>query len=110
MKDDCKLALKEDVQMSQVFELVDNFLTSETFLKTSVYENWPQHSQKDQLALSLSTSDQIIELHKDEKSLMTGTLSELVFKACGYIMLHEAYQPKNPVAWIGHEAVVKSLV
>ncbi|MGZ3692076.1 MAG: enoyl ACP reductase FabMG family protein [Pseudobdellovibrio sp.] len=110
MKTDCKIALKDDVQMNQVFEIVDQFLTSPTFLKTSVYENWPQHSQKDQLALSLETSDKIIALHKDEKSLMTGTLSELVFKACGYIMLHEAYQPKNPVAWIGHEAVVKSLI
>ena len=110
MKEECKLALKDDAQMSQVFALVDRFLTSPTFLKTSVYENWPQHSQKDQLAISLETSDSIIALHKDEKSLMTGTLSELVFKACGYIMLHEAFQPKNPVAWIGHEAVVKSLI
>ena len=110
MKESCKLALKEDATMSQVFALVDKFLASETFQKTSVYENWPQHSQKDQLELALSTSDSIIALHKDEKSLMTATLSELIFKACGYIMLHEGVKPQAPVAWIGHDVVVKSLV
>lgn len=110
MKADCKQVLKEEVSVEEIFNLVDQFLTSETFLQTSVYEGWPQHSQKDQLALSLNTSDQIMSLHKDEKILMTATLSELVFKACGYVMLHDGYQPKNSVAWIGHEAVVKSLI
>lgn len=109
IKEDCKAALKEDANMTQVFKLVDDFLSSELFLKTSVYENWPQHSQKDQLEAALNTSDQIIALHKDEKSLMTAALSELVFKGCGYIMLHEAMSPKHPVAWIGHDAIVKSL-
>lgn len=110
MKAECKVALKEDATMAQVFTLVDDFLTSETFQKTSVFEGWPHHSQKDQLGAALNTSDQIIALHKDEKSLMTATLSELVFKGCGYIMLHDAVQPQSAVAWIGHDAVVKSLV
>lgn len=110
MKDECKIALKEDSTMNQVFALVDGFLSSETFQKTSKFEGWPHHSQKDQLEAALHTSDSIIALHKDEKSLMTATLSELVFKGCGYIMLHEAFEPKAPVAWIGHDAVVKSLV
>lgn len=110
IRNECKSALKDGVSIEQVFTLVDDFLSSELFLKTSVYENWPQHSQKDQLESALKTSDAIIELHKDEKSLMTATLSELVFKGCGYVMLHDAYKPKSPVAWIGHEAVTKSLI
>jgi hypothetical protein len=107
---DCKLALKEDSTLAQVFQVVDGFLTSETFLQTSVLEGWPHHSRKNQIETALNTSDAIINLHKDEKSLMTATLSELVFKGCGYIMLHEAVKPKAPVAWIGHDAVVKSLM
>jgi hypothetical protein len=110
LKQDCKVALKEDATIGQVFSLVDNFLTSDLFLKTSVYEGWPHHSQKDQLEAALNTSDQIIALHKDEKSLMTATLSEMVFKGCGYVMLHDGFNPKSPVAWIGHDAVVKSLL
>lgn len=110
MKDECKVALKEEASMDQVFTLVDDFLSSETFQKTSIFEGWPHHSQKDQLESALNTSDQIIALHKDEKSLMTATLSELVFRGCGYIMLHDAVHPKSSVVWIGHDAIVKSLV
>jgi hypothetical protein len=110
IKEDCKAALKVDANMNQVFKLVDDFLSSELFQKTSIYENWPQHSEKNQLEAALNTSDHIIALHKDEKSLMTAALSELVFKGCGYVMLHEAINPQNPVAWIGHDAIVKSLI
>lgn len=105
----CKAALKDDSTIEQVFALVDNFLTSKEFLSTSVYENWPQHSKADTLALSLQTSDAIIALHRDEKSLMTAALSELIFKGCGYIMLHEAYAPQSPVAWIGHDVIARTL-
>lgn len=110
MQAECKTALKENASMAQVFTLVDQFLSSDTFQKTSIFEGWPHHSQKDQLESALHTSDQIIALHKDDKSLMTATLSELVFRGCGYIMLHDAVVPQSPVAWIGHDAIVKSLV
>ncbi len=109
IKDACKVALKEDATMQQVFALVDDFLSSETFQKTSVFTGWPHHSQKDQLAAALDTSGRIMALHKDEKSLMTTTLSELIFKACGAIMLHDGFNPQAAVAWIGHDVVVKSL-
>lgn len=107
---ECKNALKDDADIQQVFTLVDRFLTSPLFLKTSVYEGWPHHSEKDQLAVALETSDQIIALHRDEKSLMTATLSELIFRSCGHIMLHDGKNPATAVAWIGHDAVVKNLV
>lgn len=110
IKNDCRIALQEGSNIDQVFKLVDDFLSSETFQKTSIYEGWPHHSQKDQLETALNTSDQIIALHKDEKSLMTATLSELVFKACGHIMLHDGFKPQAPVGWIGHDVVVKSLI
>lgn len=110
IKNDCNSALKEGASIDQVFALVDSFLSSDVFLKTSVFEGWPHHSHKDQLETALDVSDQIIALHKDEKSLMTATLSELIFKSCGYIMLHDGVKPQSPVAWIGHDAVVKSLI
>jgi hypothetical protein len=110
LRQDCKKALKPDAEITQVFELVDNFLSSDLFLKTSVYEGWPHHSHKDQLESALKTSDRIIALHIDEKSLMTAALSEMVFKGCGYIMLHDGVAPSNSVAWIGHDAVVRSLI
>lgn len=107
IKEDCQKVLKDDVQFSTIYQIVDEFLSSPETQKTSVYKNWPQHSVKEQLALALNTSDKMIALHKDEKHLMTGALSELIFKACGYIMLHDGFKPQSPVSWIGHDAVAK---
>lgn len=109
LRQDCKQVLKDEYSPADVFKIVDDFLTSPVFLKTSVYQNWPQHSYKEQTELGLTTSDQIMALHRDEKALMTAVLSELVFKGCGYIMLHDGFKPAAPVAWIGHDVVVKSL-
>lgn len=110
IKDDCKKALKDDATINQVFEIVDGFLTSDTFQKTSKFDGWPHHSHQDQVEVALKTSDSIIALHKDEKSLMTNTLSEMIFRGCGYVMLHDGYKPQSPVGWIGHDVVVKSLI
>ncbi len=110
MKLECKEVLKDGVTLDSVYELVDQFLNAPETKNMGQMANWPQHSTKEQLAITLQTSDKIIALHKDEKKLMTNTLSELIFRACGYIMLHDGYSPKSPVAWIGHDAVVKTLI
>jgi hypothetical protein len=110
VKEECRQALKDNATIEQVFSIVDQFLTSSDFLRSSVFEGWPHHSHKETLAMSLNTSDQVIALHKDEKSLMTQTLSELIFRGCGHIMLHDGFKPQSPVSWIGHEAVVKNLI
>lgn len=109
IKADCRAVLKDDVSIQQVFSLVDRFLTSPEFLRTSVYEGWPQHSTQAGLEMALSTSDQIMALHRSEKSLMTNTLSELIFKACGYVMLHDGARSSEAVRWIGHDVVVRCL-
>lgn len=108
-KQDCQKVLKDDVSLNDIFKIVDGFLASPETKKTSVYEGWPQHSVKEQLALALETSDKIISLHKDEKVLSSFALSELIFKACGQIMLHDGKNPKWPVAWIGHDVIVECL-
>jgi hypothetical protein len=110
IKTECHEVLKADNSMKDVYKLVDGFLTSPMTKKLGQLEMWPQHSTKEQLAMMLETSDQIIGLHKDEKKLMTGALSELIFRACGYVMLHDGFEPKQPVAWIGHDAVAESLL
>ncbi len=106
---DCERVLKSPEDLERIYDAVDTYFKAPSVQETSVFENWPQHSQKEQLALTLQTSDDVINFHKDEKVLMTGAMSELIFKACGYIMLHDGKIPKQPVAWIGHDAVVANL-
>lgn len=107
---DCESVLHSPKDLHRIYEAVDNYFTSTITTEISEFNGWPKHSTKEQLELTLQTSDDIVKLHKDEKVLMTGTLSELIFKACGYIMLHDGKIAPKPVAWIGHDAVVAALI
>ncbi|WP_409479995.1 enoyl-acyl carrier protein reductase FabMG [Pseudobdellovibrio sp. HCB154] len=109
MEQDCEQVLKEPQMLQQIFSKVDEFMTWSEKHGTSDYATWPQHSTKEQLEKMLNLSDEILSMHKDEKQLMSAVLSEIIFKSCGYIMLHDAYKPKHAVAWIGHDAVSKCL-
>ena len=104
---ECVELLKDPKELETIFKLVDDYMVYAEQTKASDFATWPQHSTKVQLEKLLSTSDQIFALHKSESAFMTATLSEIIFKSCGYLMLHDAYKPKNPVAWIGHDVVCK---
>ncbi len=106
---DCKSVLKSPESLTEIYNRVDNFFKSPMTTMTVNFDEWPQHSSKEQLELALKTSDDIMALHQDEKILMTSTLSELIFRSCGYVMLHDGRDPKHPVAWIGHDAIVACL-
>lgn len=106
---ECKNVLKEPTDLEKIFQMVDEHMIYSEKIGTSIYENWPQHSVQEQLERSLKLSDTIIALHKDEKNMMSGLLSEVIFKSCGYVMLHDGFKPKNAVSWIGHDIVTKCI-
>lgn len=105
----CKELLKDDVTFEQIIKFTDDYLTNNLTLEFTKFEQWPQHSRQDQMEYMLSCSDYLFDLHKDPKNLITAVLSEVVFKSCGYIMLHDSWKPKNPVAWIGHDIVARCM-
>lgn len=106
---DCEQVLKEPQLLQQIFTKVDEFMAYSEKVGTSQYDNWPQHSVKEQLETTLKLSDEILSYHKDEKHLMSAVLSEIIFTSCGYIMLHDGFKPEHPVQWIGHDAVSRCL-
>ncbi len=105
----CKELLKDDVTFEEIIKFTDDYLTSEMTLAFSKYALWPQHSRLDQMEYMLKSSDHLFEMHKDQKNLITAVLSEVVFKSCGYVMLHDSWKPKNPVVWIGHDLVARCM-
>jgi len=105
----CKALLKDDVTFEQIVKFTDDYLTNDLTLEFSKYDQWPQHSRQDQMEYMLKSSDYLFDLHKDQKNLITAVLSEVVFKSCGYVMLHDSWKPKAPVAWIGHDLVARCM-
>ncbi len=107
--EDCQNILKNPDDLNLIFKAIDDYINFSEEVGTSQYKNWPQHSQKDQLAKTLQLSDYVVSLHQNENQLMTAVLSELIFKSCGFIMLHDGFKPKNSVSWIGHDAIVNCM-
>lgn len=106
---DCQNLLKDGVDFAQVQKIIDSFYSDPIVKQHLDFEKWPQHSSALQLQKLIASSDNIIRLHKDEKVLMTAVLSELVFKSCGYVMLHDSWAPPSAAAWIGHDIVARCI-
>ena len=105
---DCEALLKPEHSLDELLALTDSYFRSDTILKRwSNYPAWPQHNGPEQMELMRTTSQKIINMHKDEKNLLTARLSEIVFKACGRAMITEGMSPRQPVWWVGHDLVAK---
>ncbi|RYZ79240.1 MAG: hypothetical protein EOP06_27560 [Proteobacteria bacterium] len=106
---DCKALLKDEVQLQDIMKFTNDYLKLPEIKEHCDFEKWPQHSSKQQLETMLNASEHLISLHKSDKHLITSELSEVVFNSCGYVMLHDSWKPKSPVAWIGHDLVAQCI-
>ncbi len=105
-----KALLKPEHSFEEMMKVTDEVLSSSPVKKQSIYDQWPQHNTREQMEKLIAGSDQLIEMHKDQKQLMTFVLSEEIFRSTGYVMFHESWQPHGPVLWLGHDVLAKALV
>ncbi len=105
---DCEALLKPEHSLQEILDLCNKYFSSDLIKNHwTKYDEWPQHSGPQQMELMQLTSKKIIEMHKDEKQLLTARLSEIVFNACGKAMLSEGFAPRESVWWVGHDLVAK---
>lgn len=102
---ECAELLKPEHSLDELIALTDSYFRSDIIQRWTKFEQWPQHNGPEQMELMHQTSKKIISMHKDDRKLLTAALSEIVFKACGYAMLHEALKPRQSVWWVGHDFV-----
>jgi len=105
--DKCAALLKDDCSLDDILSLTDSYFSSDVIKRWTKFPEWPQHNGPEQMALMRETSTKILDMHKDQKALLTAELSEVVFRACGKAMLAEGAKPRKPVWWIGHDLVAK---
>lgn len=107
---ECAALLTEgEAAFPKLQAMTDAYFANPVIQDRCRFEEWPQHTTQVQLETMLKASDSLIAMHKDEKNLITAVLSEAVFQGCGRLMFHDAWAPKNPFAWIGHEVLVRVL-
>jgi len=99
--------LKPEFKLDDILQFTKSYLTLDIIRAHCVFEKWPQHNEKKQLETMLAASDRLLEMHKDPKQLMTFPLSEVVFEACGKVMIADSPSPEAPVAWINHDVIAK---
>jgi hypothetical protein len=104
---ECLGLLKEGTSLEHIMNITKTFFASEVIREHCQFEKWPQHSSPAQLEKMLATADELVGLHKDPKQLLTFVLSEIVFSACGKVMLADCPMPESPVAWINHDLIAK---
>lgn len=103
----CAQQLNDGVTVDQVLEYSINYFKSDIIRKWTRFDLWPQHNGLEQMNTMREASNHLLSLHKDENSLATVELSEVVFRACGDIMLSHSWSPQGPVWWLGHDVIAK---
>jgi hypothetical protein len=103
----CQAKLKPGVTFEQIQEVTNSYLRNPVVQEHCQFSKWPQHNRADQMELMLTASETLIGLHRDEKDLITSTLSEEVFRTCGEVMFRDAARPQLPVAWLGHDLLAQ---
>lgn len=107
--DQCLKLLKPDVDLRKIMDYTYGYFSSPIIREWSNFGEWPQHNGPEQMALMRAASTDLINMHADQKILMTSFLSEIVFSACGSLMFAASWESKEPVWWLGHDIVAKQV-
>ncbi len=99
--------LKEGYTLQDIEAYVQKYLNADTKDFESEFNKWPTHNQPEQMDRMKRASAELMDMHTDSKNLCTADLSEIVFKACGGLMLDKSYDLGDAVWWIGHDIVSK---
>ena len=105
----CTELLKSEHTITEIIDYTNKYLSSSLISSYCQYDLWPQHNGKEQMEYMLASSGLLVDMHKDTKKLITAVLSEEVFKACGKLMFRESYKIHEPVWWLGHDILAKTM-
>lgn len=106
----CRELLAEGVTLENVLQKIAGFHDSAVMQRFyNGFANWPMPNSPEQSELTINTSDEIVQMHKDRKALITDLLSNLVLEASGALIFKEVSAPTGPVLWLNHDIIAKQL-
>jgi len=105
----CRDLLQEDFSLEGLLQKIEEFNTSEVMTGFRNFAAWPMPNSPQLADLMIGASDDIVQMHKDRKALITDHLSSLVLEATGPLMFHEASSPAGPVLWLNHDIIARQL-
>ncbi len=103
----CQLYLKPSISISDLVALASEYLRNPLIRNHCLFDQWPQHSSREQLEFMLAASDRLYDCVQDLENSLTAELSEAVFSLAGKIMLNDIARPESAVSWINHDILAK---
>ena len=105
----CREILKEGDSLEALLQKIDDYNGTEVMMSFRNFAAWPMDNSSELAELMITTSDEITQMHKDRKLLVTDILSALVLEGTGPLMFGEASNPAGPVLWLNHDIIAKQL-
>lgn len=105
----CRGLLQEGSSLEGLLQTIDNYNATGVMATFRNFAAWPMDNSEELADLMIGTSDEITQMHKDRKALVTDQLSALVLEGTGPLMFHEASAPAAPVLWLNHDIIANQL-
>ncbi|HSF93151.1 MAG TPA: hypothetical protein VLA51_13235 [Paracoccaceae bacterium] len=106
----CQELLQEDVSLEAVLQMTRDYLLDPVMLPYSDFAAWPMPNSAEQVDKTVGTSQDIVQLHKDRKTLVSDVLSYHVVSATGQLIFGASGDPDGPVLWLDHSLVARQLI
>lgn len=106
---DCQNLLVEGATIDDVLQKIADFQASDVMIPFYDFNNWPMPNSQGQSDITIGTSAEIAQMHKDSKALISDYLSVLVVEATGALIFGEVADPSAPVLWLNHDMVARQI-
>jgi len=105
----CRALFQDEQALDNLLKKITDYNASSVMKKFRNFEAWPMDNSAELADLMIGTSEEITQMHKDRKALVTDILSALVLEGTGPLMFHETSNPAGPVLWLNHDIIAKQL-
>jgi hypothetical protein len=102
--------LREGATLEGLLVRAERYLADPVVAAARDLQRWPQHTTPAQLEAMLAAAEECLAMSADPRDSACAPLSRAVVAGLGRIMLAEAWAPRAPVLWVGHDAVARALV
>ena len=105
----CRALFQDEHALDNLLQKITDYNASSVMKRFRNFEAWPMDNSAELADLMIGTSDEITQMHKDRKALVTDILSALVLEGTGPLMFRETSNPAGPVLWLNHDIIAKQL-
>lgn len=105
----CQRLLADDHTLDDVLQKIADLHANPIMHPFRNFAAWPMANTQAQSDLTISTSNEISQMHRDSKVLISDLLSALVVRATGQLIFNASSEPPGPVLWLNHQIVARQL-